>query len=48
MPPYLSPGQDTKPPYLPLDTKPNISTQPCTGETCEGSPRARISPPVMS
>lgn len=34
MPPYLSPGQDTKPPYLPPDTKPTISTQqPSTGET---------------
>nr|XP_019937962.1 PREDICTED: zinc finger MIZ domain-containing protein 2 isoform X1 [Paralichthys olivaceus] len=32
IPPYLSPGQDTKPPYLPPDTKPNISTlQPSTG-----------------
>ncbi|XP_078127133.1 zinc finger MIZ domain-containing protein 2 isoform X1 [Sander vitreus] len=27
IPPYLSPGQDTKPPYLPPDTKPNINTQ---------------------
>ncbi|XP_056874941.1 zinc finger MIZ domain-containing protein 2 isoform X1 [Takifugu flavidus] len=32
MPPYLSPGQDTKPPYLPPDIKPNItSQQPSTG-----------------
>ncbi|XP_026210026.1 zinc finger MIZ domain-containing protein 2 isoform X4 [Anabas testudineus] len=32
IPPYLSPGQDTKPPYLPLDTKPNIhAQQPSTG-----------------
>ncbi|XP_035996483.1 zinc finger MIZ domain-containing protein 2 isoform X1 [Fundulus heteroclitus] len=32
IPPYLSPGQDTKPPYLPLDSKANISTQqPSTG-----------------
>ncbi|XP_067114718.1 zinc finger MIZ domain-containing protein 2 isoform X1 [Osmerus mordax] len=32
MPPYLSPGQDTKPSYLPPDTKPNINTQqPPTG-----------------
>ncbi|KAF0045935.1 hypothetical protein F2P81_002464 [Scophthalmus maximus] len=32
IPPYLSPGQDIKPPYLPPDTKPNISTQqPTTG-----------------
>uniref|UniRef100_A0A1A8F6R6 Zinc finger, MIZ-type containing 2 n=2 Tax=Nothobranchius korthausae TaxID=1143690 RepID=A0A1A8F6R6_9TELE len=32
IPPYLSPGQDTKPPYIPLDTKPNISNQqPPTG-----------------
>nr|XP_046231777.1 zinc finger MIZ domain-containing protein 2 isoform X3 [Scatophagus argus] len=32
MPPYLSPGQDTKPPYLPPDIKPNISAQqPSTG-----------------
>uniref|UniRef100_A0A8C7X631 Zinc finger, MIZ-type containing 2 n=1 Tax=Oryzias sinensis TaxID=183150 RepID=A0A8C7X631_9TELE len=28
IPPYLSPGQDTKPPYLPPDSKPNISAQP--------------------
>ncbi|XP_072310349.1 zinc finger MIZ domain-containing protein 2 isoform X1 [Eucyclogobius newberryi] len=27
MPSYLSPGQDTKPPYLPQDTKPNITPQ---------------------
>uniref|UniRef100_A0AAQ4QNM6 SP-RING-type domain-containing protein n=1 Tax=Gasterosteus aculeatus aculeatus TaxID=481459 RepID=A0AAQ4QNM6_GASAC len=27
IPPYLSPGQDTKPPYLPQDTKPNINAQ---------------------
>uniref|UniRef100_A0A3B4Y2U5 Zinc finger MIZ-type containing 2 n=1 Tax=Seriola lalandi dorsalis TaxID=1841481 RepID=A0A3B4Y2U5_SERLL len=27
IPPYLSPGQDTKPPYFPPDTKPNINTQ---------------------
>lgn len=34
IPPYLSPGQDTKPPYLPPDTKPNIiSQQAPTGET---------------
>lgn len=33
IPPYLSPGQDTKPPYLPPDTKPTIiSQQPSTGE----------------
>ncbi|CAG05354.1 unnamed protein product, partial [Tetraodon nigroviridis] len=32
MPPYLSPGQDTKPPYLPPDIKPNLtSQQPSTG-----------------
>uniref|UniRef100_A0A8P4FVM6 SP-RING-type domain-containing protein n=1 Tax=Dicentrarchus labrax TaxID=13489 RepID=A0A8P4FVM6_DICLA len=32
IPPYLSPGQDTKPPYLPPDIKPNINTQqPSTG-----------------
>ncbi|KAM3873719.1 zinc finger MIZ domain-containing protein 2-like [Diretmus argenteus] len=32
MPPYLSPGQDTKPPYIPPDIKPNISPQqPSTG-----------------
>ncbi|XP_065821371.1 zinc finger MIZ domain-containing protein 2 isoform X1 [Labrus bergylta] len=32
IPPYLSPGQDTKPPYLPPDTKPSIiSQQPPTG-----------------
>uniref|UniRef100_A0AAQ5XIG6 SP-RING-type domain-containing protein n=1 Tax=Amphiprion ocellaris TaxID=80972 RepID=A0AAQ5XIG6_AMPOC len=32
IPPYLSPGQDTKPPYLPPDTKPNINAQqPSTG-----------------
>uniref|UniRef100_A0A672IA84 Zinc finger, MIZ-type containing 2 n=1 Tax=Salarias fasciatus TaxID=181472 RepID=A0A672IA84_SALFA len=28
MPPYLSPGQDSKPPYLPPDTKPSMNTQP--------------------
>lgn len=34
IPPYLSPGQDTKPPYLPPDIKPNINTQQVsTGET---------------
>ncbi|XP_010772517.1 zinc finger MIZ domain-containing protein 2 [Notothenia coriiceps] len=27
IPPYLSPGQDTKPPYLPPDIKPNINAQ---------------------
>ncbi|KAM6902988.1 zinc finger MIZ domain-containing protein 2 [Xenentodon cancila] len=27
LPPYLSPGQDTKPPYLPPETKPNVSSQ---------------------
>ncbi|KAM4634984.1 zinc finger MIZ domain-containing protein 2 isoform 3-T3 [Polymixia lowei] len=27
IPPYLSPGHDTKPPYLPPDTKPNINPQ---------------------
>nr|XP_040053281.1 zinc finger MIZ domain-containing protein 2-like isoform X2 [Gasterosteus aculeatus aculeatus] len=33
IPPYLSPGQDTKPPYLPQDTKPNINAQQVsTGE----------------
>ncbi|XP_075885825.1 zinc finger MIZ domain-containing protein 2-like isoform X2 [Nelusetta ayraudi] len=33
MPPYLSPGQDTKPPYLPPDIKPNINNNqpPSTG-----------------
>lgn len=43
MPPYLSPGQDTKPPYLPPDIKPNItSQQPSTGETLHSS-----APPKM-
>lgn len=38
MPPYLSPGQDTKPPYLPPDIKPNMtSQQPSTGETLDTS-----------
>lgn len=34
MPPYLSPGQDTKPPYLPPDIKPNINNNqpPSTGK----------------
>lgn len=34
MPPYLSPGHDTKPPYLPPDVKPNVNPQqqPPTGE----------------
>lgn len=34
IPPYLSPGQDTKPPYLPPDIKPNINNNqpPSTGK----------------
>lgn len=36
MPPYLSPGQDTKPPYLPPDIKPSVpNQQPSTGETVD-------------
>uniref|UniRef100_A0A667WTU5 Zinc finger, MIZ-type containing 2 n=1 Tax=Myripristis murdjan TaxID=586833 RepID=A0A667WTU5_9TELE len=32
IPPYISPGQDTKPHYLPPDSKPNINAQqPSTG-----------------
>ncbi|XP_054612532.1 zinc finger MIZ domain-containing protein 2-like isoform X3 [Dunckerocampus dactyliophorus] len=32
MPPYMSPGQDTKPPYLPPDVKSNMGgPQPATG-----------------
>uniref|UniRef100_A0A3B3UQK0 Zinc finger MIZ-type containing 2 n=1 Tax=Poecilia latipinna TaxID=48699 RepID=A0A3B3UQK0_9TELE len=31
IPPYLSPGQDTKPPYLPLDSKANINMFPFEG-----------------
>lgn len=34
IPPYLSPGADTKPPFPPPDTKANInSQQPSIGET---------------
>lgn len=43
IPPYLSPGQDTKPPYLPPDIKPNINNQPpSTGEDSKQTPGTTV------
>uniref|UniRef100_A0A096MDK1 Zinc finger MIZ-type containing 2 n=1 Tax=Poecilia formosa TaxID=48698 RepID=A0A096MDK1_POEFO len=46
IPPYLSPGQDTKPPYLPLDSKANISTQQPSTEEGNPSDDLRLTFPV--